>query len=316
MRPSRRSPSVFARTLLAAAVAFAASAAPAALAQPNPDEVEIVAVSVAPEIWVLQGAGGNIGVSAGEDGAFLIDDGYAPLTAPVLAALETVTAEPVRFVINTHWHGDHTGGNERLGEAAAVIVAHDNVRQRLSTEQFNAAFQRRTPASPPAALPVVTFADGVTLHLNGDTVAVTHVPAGHTDGDAVIRFREDDVLHTGDLFFNGNYPFVDLSSGGTVDGLIAGLEGLLAAVGEGTKIIPGHGALASRDDLAAYLAVIRGVRDRVAALIAEGKTRDETIAAKPTAPWDAEWGQGFISGDFLAATVYDSLTGTPPSPLP
>ncbi|HEX6202423.1 MAG TPA: MBL fold metallo-hydrolase [Thermoanaerobaculia bacterium] len=297
-----------ARWSFAVAVAFLAALAPAARAQTNFDEVEIKTVSVAPGVWMLVGAGGNIGVSAGADGVFLVDDQYAPLTPKILAAVKGVSERPVRFVVNTHWHGDHTGGNENLGGAGAVIVAHDNVRQRMSTDQFMAAFDRTVPASPPAALPVITFAGGVTFHLNGDTLEVVHLPAGHTDGDSAVIWREADVIHAGDLFFNGGYPFVDLGSGGSVDGLIAAVDRLLERAGEGTKIIPGHGALASRADLAAYAEMLKATRAAVAALIAEGKSREEVLAAEPLAAWDEKWGGGFINAERFTGTLFDSLT--------
>lgn len=290
------------------AVLLALPWAPAALAQPNPDEVEIEVTSVADGVWMLQGAGGNIGVSAGDDGVFLVDDQYAPLTPKILAAIKTVSERPVRFVVNTHWHGDHTGGNENLGEAGAVIVAHHNVRQRMSTDQFMAAFDRTVPASPAAALPVITFAEGVTFHLNDDTLEVVHLPAAHTDGDSAILWQDAGVIHAGDLFFNGSYPFIDLGSGGSIDGMIAAIERLLERAGDGTRIIPGHGALAGRTDLAAYLEMLRGARAAVAALVAEGRDREAVIAAKPTAAWDEAWGGGFIPPDRFAATLFDSLT--------
>lgn len=302
------SPSVVALAVLAVGVALTALA-PCAWAQADLAEVEIRVVPVAEGVWMLQGAGGNIGVSAGDDGVFLVDDQYAPLTDKILAALATISEQPVRFVLNTHWHGDHTGGNENLGEAGAVIVAHHNVRERMSSEQFLALFERTVPPSPTGALPVITFADGVTFHLNGDTLEVFHLPAGHTDGDSAVIWRDADVLHAGDLFFQGTYPFVDLASGGSIDGLIAAVERLVERAGEGTKIIPGHGALSDRAGLVGYLEVIRGVRDRVAALVAEGASREEVVTARPTAQWDEAWGQSFVEPDFFAGTVYDSLTG-------
>lgn len=278
-------------------------------AQLDPATVEIKVTPVAAGVWMLQGAGGNIGLSAGEDGVFLVDDQYAPLTGKILAAIKTVSERPVRFVVNTHWHGDHTGGNENLGKAGAVIVAHHNVRERMSTDQFMERFDETVPASPHAALPVITFGDGVTFHLNGDTLEVVHLPAGHTDGDSAVIWKEADVLHAGDLFFNGMYPFIDLGSGGSIDGMIAAVEALLERAGEGTKIVPGHGPLATRADLAAYHAVLEGARDEVAALIAEGKSREEVVAADPTAEWNETWGGGFVDAAGFAGTIYDSLKG-------
>ena len=302
MSPFRRSTSI-----LAAAVALAA-VGPAVQAQPNPDEVEVRVVPVAERVWMLQGAGGNIGVSAGEDGVFLVDDQYAPLTPKILAAVKTVSERPVRFVLNTHWHGDHTGGNENLGEAGAVIVAHHNVRERMSAEQFIAVFDRTVPASPRGALPVITFGDGVTFHLNGDTLEVVHQPAGHTDGDSAVVWQGADVIHAGDLFFHGFYPLIDVGTGGSIDGLIAAVANLLDRAGPSTRIIPGHGALAGREDLAAYYEMLQGVRAAVAKLVAEGTDRAAVLAAKPTAPWDEAWGGGIIPPDLFAGIVYDSLT--------
>jgi glyoxylase-like metal-dependent hydrolase (beta-lactamase superfamily II) len=213
----------------------------------------------------------------------------------------------VRFVVNTHWHGDHTGGNENMGKAGALIVAHENVRVRMSREHFMAAFGRKIPPSPEAALPVVTFTDAVTFHWNGDEIRVHHVPPAHTDGDSIVHFVKADVVHMGDVFFNGGYPFIDTSSGGRVDGVIAAADRVLAAVGEKTRIIPGHGPLATKADLQAYRDVVKTLRDRIATLKAEGKSRDEVIAAKPTADHDAKWGGGFMKGDTFTGLVYDSL---------
>ena len=198
-----------------AIVLLAALAVPASAQDP---EAQLRTEQVAPGIYVLYGSGGNIGVSAGPDGLFLIDDQYAVLTPRVTEALAKIAPEPPRFVLNTHWHGDHTGGNENLADKGSLIVAHDNVRQRMSTEQFSKFFDRATPASPGKALPVVTFNDSVSFHLNGDEIRGMHVAHAHTDGDVFIHFRKANVIHTGDLVFAGLYPFIDLDSGGSVDG--------------------------------------------------------------------------------------------------
>lgn len=280
--------------------------APAADAQDMSD-VEISVQELRGSVRMLTGRGGNLGVSAGEDGVFLIDDQFAPLTDKILAAIATFSEEPVRFVLNTHWHGDHTGGNENLGKRGAVIVAHENVRKRMSAEQFMETFGRKVPAAPKDALPVVTFAESVTFHLNGDTIKVTHVPPAHTDGDSVVFFEKANVLHTGDLFFNGRYPFIDLSSGGSIDGVIVAADTAIAMCDDETKIIPGHGDLATKADYQKYREVLATIRDRVKKLIDEGKTQDEVIAAKPTAEWDETWGTGFMRPEVFLSIVYDSL---------
>jgi glyoxylase-like metal-dependent hydrolase (beta-lactamase superfamily II) len=289
--------------MLALAIALAAPAA----AQQDFSKVEVKAEKVAEGLYMLTGAGGNIGLSVGKSGSFVVDDQYAPLTDKILAAIKAITPDPVRFVVNTHWHGDHTGGNENMGKAGAFIVAHDNVRKRMSTEQFNATFKRATPPSPEGALPVVTFAEGLTFWWNGEEIRVRHVAPAHTDGDAVVHFVKADVVHMGDLFFNGGYPFVDTSSGGRVDGVIAAADGVLQTVTEKTRIIPGHGPLATKADLQAYRDVVKACRDRIAKLKAEGRDRAAVIAAKPTADYDAKWGQGFMKGDVFTGLVFDSL---------
>jgi glyoxylase-like metal-dependent hydrolase (beta-lactamase superfamily II) len=288
------------------AVVLALVAAPA-LAQQDFSKVEVKAEKVAEGIYMLTGSGGNMGLSVGQSGTYLIDDQYAPLTDKILVAIRAITPDPVRFVVNTHWHGDHTGGNENLGKAGALLVAHENVRRRMSTEQFNAAFNRKTPPSPEGALPVVTFTDAVSFHWNGDEIRVYHVPPAHTDGDSIVHFVKADVVHMGDVFFNGGYPFVDTSSGGRVDGVIEAVDRVLAGIGERTRIIPGHGPLARKADLQDYCDTVKAARDRIAKLKAEGKTRDEVVAAKPTADLDAKWGTGFMKGDTFVGLAYDSL---------
>jgi len=288
------------------AVLLAAAAAGSAGAQ-DAAQVQIAAVPAGPGAWMLTGSGGNIGVVAGEDGVLLIDDQFAPLTDKIRAAVAGLSDRPLRFVLNTHWHGDHTGGNENLGRAGALIVAHEGVRQRMSVEQFSRIFDRRIPAAPAAALPVVTFTDAVTLHLGGEEVHAFHVPPAHTDGDSIVQLRRANVLHMGDLFFNGMYPFIDVESGGSIDGMIAAAERGLALAGPETRIIPGHGPLSDRRGLAAFRDMLVAVRDRVAALIRAGRSREEIIAAAPTADFDAAWGQGFLDPAKFTAIVCSSL---------
>ncbi len=284
----------FAATLLAAA----------AFAQQDFSKVEVKAEKVGESVFLLTGAGGNVGVSAGPDGVVLVDDQYAPVTGKILAAIRTISDRPVRFVVNTHWHGDHTGGNENLGKDGAVVVAHENVRKRMLAGQFSEFLKREMPASPKAALPVVTFADAVTFHLNGEEIRAFHVPPAHTDGDTVIRFTKANVVQTGDLFFNGTYPFIDLESGGSVEGVLAAADRILALCDAKTKLIPGHGPVATRAELKAYRDMLAGAYGAVKGLVAGGKTKEEVLAAKPTAPWDERWGKGFMKPDLFTAILF------------
>ncbi len=295
----------FALVLGAAAVAFAGSFS-GARAQ-DFDAVEISTIPVAPGLHMMVGRGGNLAVSTGEDGVFLVDDQYAPLTGKIRAAIATVSDAPIRFVLNTHWHGDHTGGNENLGRAGALIFAHDNVRKRLSVEQFMEALDRRVPPSPEAALPVVTFNDTVTFHLNGDEVHAFCVPPAHTDGDALVHFRRANVIHMGDIYFSRGFPFVDLSSGGSVEGVIAVVDRVLAMADANTKLIPGHGPLSNRMELEKYRGMLVAIRDRIRGAFASGQTLDQVLAARPTREFDQAWGKGFIDPERFVRIVYRSL---------
>ena len=255
---------------------------------------------------MLFGAGGNIGVSYGEDGTIVVDDQFAPLTDRILSAVRKLKDDPVRFVVNTHWHFDHTGGNENLGKRGAVILAHANVRERMSTDQFITALNAKVPPSPKEALPVVTFEDGVTLHLNGDTLHVVHVANAHTDGDSLVHWQKADVLHMGDtFFFRESFPFVDLSSGGSIDGVIAAASKGIAIAGPRTKIIPGHGPVATRADLVAYRAMLVDIRAKVQAGIRAKRTLAQIQAAKPAARYGMP--SGFITPDRFVEAVYNSL---------
>lgn len=274
-----------------------------AAAQGPPKKIEVE--KVAEGVYVLFGSGGNIGVSVGPDGVILVDDQYAPATPQVLAALATLNPEPPRFVLNTHWHGDHTGGNENLAAKGSVIVAHDRVRQRMSAEQFSEFLNRKTPPSPSGALPIVTFNDSLSLHVNGEELRGYYSPHAHTDGDTVVLFKKANVIHTGDLFFNGLYPFIDLDSGGTVAGLIAGVDKMIELADDKTRIIPGHGKVTDRAGLEAYRKMLVETSSRVQLLVKEGKTLEEIQAAKPNADYDATLAWEFISADFFARTLYE-----------
>lgn len=279
-----------ARYYLVLATALSTAAGPAA--GQDFDTVQIRTTPLNRGVYLLQGAGGNIGLAVGDDAVFVVDDQFAPLTPKILAAIAAVTPKPAQFVLNTHWHFDHTGGNENLGKAGALLVAHENVRRRMSMGQFIAAVNREEPPAPRGALPVVTFTEGITFHLNGDSVAVRHVPPAHTDGDALVFFTRANVLHMGDLFVSAGLPLVDLSSGGSLDGIIGAAETALGMTNAQTKIIPGHGPLADRARLQAYHDMLVDLRARIGAQVAAGKTVDQILADSLTAPYLKEWPAG------------------------
>jgi len=273
-------------------------------AQNNFDSVEIKAYKMNDKIYMLEGSGGNIGLLVGQDGVVMIDDQFAPLSEKIKAAIEKISVVPVRFVINTHFHGDHVGGNENFGKDGAIIVAQSNSRLRMSTDQFNATFKQTQKAAPYDALPKVTFGDSVTLHLNGETLQVTHIKNAHTDGDAIIYFKESNIIHTGDVFVRYGLPFIDQPSGGSIDGMIAGCDVIMNLADDQTKIIPGHGAIASKKDVADYKSMLVTIRNRIVDAIKQGKTVDQVIAMDPT----KEYTTSFERSAFILL-VYDSLKG-------
>ena len=271
------------------------------------DKVEIETQKVADGIYVLFGMGGNIGVSIGDDGVLVIDDQFAPLTDKIKAAIAKLSNKPISFLLNTHWHGDHTGGNENLANDGALIVAHENVRARLSTDQHG--FGRDIPAQPPAALPVVTFTRDVTFHFNGEEIAARHVSSAHTDGDSIVEFRTSNVVHMGDVYFNNEYPFIDAGSGGSVAGTLTAVDDMLAKIDDETVVIPGHGKVSNKKELAAYRAMLAATSGAVADLVAAGKSADEAVAAQPNKAYDAEWGDGYFSAEKFVRLLYSALGG-------
>lgn len=270
--------------------------------------VTIETIELNKGVYMLTGRGGNMAVSIGSEGVFLVDDQFAPLTTKIKAAIAKLTHQPILFVVNTHWHFDHSGGNENLGKEGTLIIAHDNVRKLMSQKQFLKVFKKSIPASPRVALPTITFNDTATFHFNDQTFKMKHIAPGHTDGDSVVHFIEANVIHTGDLFFNGFYPFIDVEFGGTINGMIENATAIIAMANDDTKIIPGHGPLATKAQLVAYRDMLIVVRDNVKKLVDEGKTVREAIAAKPTASTDAKWGNGFMKGDLLTKILFDSLS--------
>jgi cyclase len=290
------------RKLLASLACASLLSAAGAFAQ-DFSKVEIKTTRLSDTTYMMEGAGGNIGLSIGDDGVFVIDDQYAPLSEKITAAIAKLSPKPVKFILNTHWHGDHTGGNENFGRGGAVLVAHENVRKRMGSEQFIEFMRSTVPASPKIALPVVTFASTVSFHLNGDEMQAFHVPRAHTDGDAIVHFVKSDVVHMGDAYFNGFYPFIDTSSGGTVDGVIAACDQALAIVGDKTQIIPGHGPLSNKAELKAYRDMLATVSGRIKKMIAEGRKLEEITAANVSADFDEKWGKGFIPPNKFAEMI-------------
>jgi len=292
--------------LLSLALLLLMAVAVQAQQEPDWSKIEIKATKVAGTVYMLEGAGGNIGVSVGADGILIVDDQFAPLADKVRASLKTLGQGKLRFILNTHWHGDHTGGNVAFGPEG-TIIAHDNVRKRLSTEQYSAFFKTKIPPSAKEALPVITFDQSLAVHFNGEEIRAIHFPQGHTDGDSVIFFTTSKVVHLGDDFFSGSFPFVDLDSGGSVEGLTKNVGELIGKIPADAKLIPGHGPLSTLDDLKVYHRMLLETTDIVRKKIAAKKTLEDIKKEGLPAEWNS-WGTGFIKTELWLEIVYRSLT--------
>lgn len=299
---------LFAATALTALGLSAVTAASAHITvKKKQGDVKITTTDLGNGVYMLEGQGGNIGLSVGEDGVFMIDDQFGRLTDKILAAVAELTDEPVEYVLNTHWHGDHTGGNENMAKAGATILAHDNVRKRLK-EGLDRGNGRVTPPAPDAALPVITFSETTTFHWNGNEIFIYHFPYAHTDGDAIVFIKNLNIMHLGDTFFSRRYPFIDLASGGTVEGFIGNLEAAAALADENTQIIPGHGPLSTKQDVEDMIALLTDAVSKVEALIGEGLNEDEIVAADPLQEYNDEYAWGFINGERMTRTLVQSLS--------
>src|SRR5215813_13726789 len=286
-------------------------AAPLSAQAQDFSKVQIKVTKVSGNIYMLEGAGGNIAASVGEDGIVIVDDQFAPLAEKIQAALKGITDKPVRFIINTHYHGDHTGGNEPFSNAGSTVIAQDNVRKRLESGGISgnggSIKMENKPASK-AALPIITFENDVTVHLNGEDIRALHFPAGHTDGDAIIFFPKNNVVHMGDDFVRYGFPFIDVASGGSVQGMAEGVEKAIAQLPADVKVIPGHGQLSNLDDVRAYVQMLRDTTAAVQKALDAHQTVDQMKQEKILAPW-SKWSNDFVSQDIFIETLYNSLTG-------
>lgn len=272
-------------------------------------DVEIIANQLTNETYMLIGKGGNIGVSVRDDGVLLIDSQFKQLTDKIMSTINNkITDKPIKFLINTHWHQDHTDGNENIVvKNGAIVIAHDNVRERLSTEQFVNFLNKTFEPSPINALPIITYNDSITLYFNDDKIDVYHIPNAHTDGDSIIYFDKNNVVHTGDIFVNGRYPFIDHSSGGSIDGIIAGIEKIISIINNETKIIPGHGLLSNLDELQDYLSMLKDIRKQVQTMVNNGSNLEEIIKSDITTNYDSLYSNSFVSSKDFLRFVYDDI---------
>ncbi len=280
-----------------------------ALAQENFDTVKIRPIRVAEHIHMLKGSGGNIGVLTGKDGVLMIDDQFAPLSQKIKDAIKTLDPGEIRFLINTHVHGDHSGGNENFKRMGVTVIAHDRVRERMMKVHVDKASKETTPPRDKDAWPVITVTDKISFHLNDEDIDVLHFSSGHTDGDVIVYFKKANVFHTGDMFVRYGYPYIDASRGGGINVFIAYLDKLLPLMDENSKVIPGHGELATKADVKVFRDKLADIRDQVAAALKKGKKVEDIPAMSISDKYDAEWGKGFLKGKDYILFIAEDLKG-------
>ena len=307
IRHSARAFSLRLAVPLAFLVLVAGLATPTRTQAQDWSRVQYHPIAVADNLHMFAGGGGNIALLVGEDGALLVDAGYKEISEKLMLAVKAKTDAPIRYLVNTHWHLDHAGGNERVASSGAIIVAHRNARQLMTEERDIAVIDEHIMPSPPGALPVVTFDRSLDLHVNGEHVRLVHIEHAHTNGDCIVQFEQANVVHVGDLMFNGMFPFIDLNAGGSLDGIVDGLDRALALANTDTKVIPGHGRLTDAKGLREYRNMLATVRDRVRELVSQKKSREEVIAATATQPFDATWGKSWLDPDTWVGLVYDCM---------
>jgi cyclase len=276
------------------------AAAPAA--QPDFSKVEIKTTKLAPNFYVLEGQGGAIGVLVGPDGVFMVDSQFAPLSDKIAAAIKQISDRPIRFMVNTHVHGDHTGGDENFAKMGVTIVARDELRARLASPPNG-------PKPAAAALPMVTYKGAMTFHMNGEAIQLIAVPAAHTDGDTMVKFPNADVIMTGDFYRSVGFPNIDRANGGSLNGMLAGLQAVVDNAGPSTKIVPGHGAIVDKTAVAAHRQMIMAIRDKIAPMVRAGKTQEEVVAAKPTSEYDAKVPQADTTSARFVGQLYAEIKG-------